>query len=313
MLNGSEKFFFLILTLCLGITLSTNAQISDSTTHLSRKQKTLVYSEIGLGLATHSGLYFEWYSGYPMGKFHFFDDSKEWLQMDKLGHCFSAYYLTVMGHQAGLMVGFNNKQAALNGLIFGAAFQTTIEILDGFSTYWGASVPDLIANTVGSVMAYSQARKWGEQRITMKWSFTPTRYAPMRPNALGKGFQQEFLKDYNGQTYWLSGNIHSLTGCKSKYIPEWLNIEIGYGADGMLGGFGNQWTDNNTGISYDYSHIKRYRQFYLSAGIDWIKLAKPKSQWGKMFYSALNCLKFPFPALEYNTLNHRLQGHYLKF
>lgn len=313
MLNKIEKYACILSLIIAGINHTVFADSSDSTSLLKIKKRTLVFSEIGIGVATHTLLYSQWYRNYPMGQFHFFDDSKEWLQMDKFGHCFSAYYLTVMGHQAGLMVGYNNKQAALNGLILGFTFQTAIEVMDGFSAYWGASVSDLTANMIGSTLAYTQARKWGEQKIIMKWSYTPTDYAPLRPNLLGNGFFQEFLKDYNGQSYWLSFNMASLTGVQSKYLPEWLNLELGYGANGMIGGYGNKWTDSKTGIHYDYSHIPRYRQFYLSAGLDWVKLIKPKNQWGKIVLTALNCFKFPFPALEYNTLNHRIQGHYLKF
>jgi hypothetical protein len=44
------------------------------------------------------------------------------------------------------------------------------------------------------------------------------------------------LKDYNGQTYWLSVNLHSFY--KGSKIPKWLNLAIGYGANGMLTGNG---------------------------------------------------------------------------
>src|SRR5262245_43487807 len=35
------------------------------------------------------GLYAAWYSQYERTGFHTFDDSKEWLQMDKVGHMYS--------------------------------------------------------------------------------------------------------------------------------------------------------------------------------------------------------------------------------
>ena len=43
-----------------------------------------------------------WYKNYSHSSFHFFDDSQEWLQMDKAGHVFSSYYLSSI-----LIKGFN--------------------------------------------------------------------------------------------------------------------------------------------------------------------------------------------------------------
>ena len=51
------------------------------------------------------------------------------------------------------------------------------------------------------------------------------------------------LKDYNGQTYWLSANLKSFF--KKSNVPTWLNISVGYGAEGMFGATENIWMDNN--------------------------------------------------------------------
>ena len=37
------------------------------------------------------GLNAEWYAKYPRSGFHFFNDDAEWLQVDKVGHAYSAY------------------------------------------------------------------------------------------------------------------------------------------------------------------------------------------------------------------------------
>jgi hypothetical protein len=52
---------------------------------------------VGQGLTrsgTLGGLYVAWYSQYDQESFHFFDDSKEWLQMDKVGHSATAYQIS---------------------------------------------------------------------------------------------------------------------------------------------------------------------------------------------------------------------------
>jgi hypothetical protein len=116
----------------------------------------------------------------------------------------------------------------------GFAFLTAVEVLDGFSSEWGASSGDN-CKCFGTALFVSQELLWKEQRITPKFSFHTTQYAQYRPNVLGSSLAEQMLKDYNGQTYWLSVNLHSFyKGSKS------LNglIAIGYGANGMLTGNG---------------------------------------------------------------------------
>jgi hypothetical protein len=92
---------------------------------------------------------------------------------------------------------------------------TAVEVLDGFSSEWGASSGDIIANASGTAFV-SQELLWKEQRITPKFSFHTTQYAQYRPNVLGSSLAEQMLKDYNGQTYWLSVNLHSFyKGSKS--------------------------------------------------------------------------------------------------
>ena len=86
-------------------------------------------------------------------------------------------------------------------------------------------------------------------------------------------------------------------------------MAVGYGADGLLGGFNNQFISN--GIAYDFNHIPRYRQFYLSPDIDFTKI-KTNKKWLKTTFVLLNCLKMPLPALEYNK-QQKLSFRWLQF
>lgn len=58
-------------------------------------------------------LYYLWYKDYPQTNFHFFNDNSEWLQMDKMGHFFSSYYLSSLMYSSSRWadsssVGMNN-------------------------------------------------------------------------------------------------------------------------------------------------------------------------------------------------------------
>jgi hypothetical protein len=61
-----------------------------------------------------------------------------------------------------------------------------------------------------------------------------TQYAQYRPNVLGSSFVEQILKDYNGQNL-LAVRLTYIPFQGSK-IPKWLNLAIGYGADGMITG-----------------------------------------------------------------------------
>ena len=101
------------------------------------------------------------------------------------------------------------------------------------------------------------------------------------------------LKDYNAQTYWLSGNIKSFFPESS--WPVWLNVAVGYGTDGMFGGFENKWEDD-TGNDITRHDIPRKRQFYLAPDFDFTKI-KTNSKLLKTTFTFLNAFKFPSPAL----------------
>ena len=89
--------------------------------------------------------------------------------------------------------------------------------------------------------------------------------------------------------------------------PKWLNLAIGYGSNGLIGGDDNIYTSN--GIDYDRSDIERYRQFYLAPDLD-LSQIEVSNKWLKAGLIVLNCIKFPTPALEYNQQG-QFKFHYL--
>jgi hypothetical protein len=251
-----------------------------------------------------------WYADYPKSSFHTFDDSDEWLQVDKVGHAWSAYQISRVSMATWKWAGLNRKQQIWIGGLAGATFQTVIEVLDGFSEQWGWSWGDFAANCIGSGMLIGQQLAWNEQRISFKFSFHKMRYNdPVLDNRsdslFGSSLPERALKDYNGQTYWLSANLKSFFP-KSK-IPAWLNVSVGYGASGMFGAFDNTWTDANG--SHDLTHIPRLREWYLAPDIDFTKIPTNK-KWLKTVFFILNGFKLPSPALVLSDGKLRVQGFY---
>jgi hypothetical protein len=249
----------------------------------------VIISETVIASSALVGLNQLWYSDYPKSDFHFINDNDEWLQMDKAGHVFSAYHLGSYGANALKWSGSSRKSQLLYGATVGFAFLTAVEVFDGFSQEWGASSGDLIANAGGTALYVSQELLWKEQRIVPKFSFQTTKYASLRPNVLGSSLSEEIFKDYNGQTYWLSVNLHSFF--KSSRLPKWLNLAVGYGADGMISGRSETAADLNLPI------MKRERQFYLSLDADLTKI-ETKSAFLRTFFSIFNAIKIPAPTIE---------------
>lgn len=243
-------------------------------------------------------LWYVWYMDTERTSFHFFNDFGEWLQMDKVGHFTTHAQWAVMPTFIFLWSGYKLEKAALYSFLYSLTILLPIEIMDGFAVKWGFSVGDVLANTLGSLFMYVQLVGFKRVVAFPKFSFHQTAYALMRPDMFGHEYIQNSLKDYNGQTYWISLDVNRLIG--KKILPSWLLLSIGYGAEGMYGGHANVWTDGN-GVTHDFSNVERYRQFYLSFDINFSHLIKTKNKVVQVvLYPILNIHKFPFPALEFS-------------
>jgi uncharacterized protein YfiM (DUF2279 family) len=291
--KSAYSFLFLLLSFTCFSQTRINQFLKPSDTLNTQRRNALVITEasvVGLSLI---GLNALWYNDYPRSKFHTINDANEWKQMDKVGHVFSTYQLSKAGADLLKWSGVSKKDQLIYGSTLGLAFLTTVEVFDGFSSEWGFSWSDFGANALGTGLYVGQELLWDEQRFVIKYSFHRTNYASQRPNTLGNGFLEEALKDYNGQTYWLSANLHSFF--KDSNIPEWLNIAFGYGADGML-------TSKGEPVDNLFTSQNQIRQYYLSFDVDLTRI-KTESHVLKTIFSVLNVIKIPLPTIEFNNQN----------
>ncbi len=301
-----SRRILIILTLLIshfGLSQSkTDLFLTPSDTLNKQRRNAVIISEAVLGSTALIGLNQLWYSDYEQSKFHTINDNGEWLQMDKLGHVATSYHIGRLGADVLNWSGVNKKDQLIYGATLGLSFLTVVEIFDGYSEEWGFSWGDFASNAAGTGLYIGQELLWEEQRITLKYSFHQTKYAELRTERLGENFLEQSLKDYNGQTYWLSANMHSFFN-KSK-LPKWLNLAFGYGADGMLTG------DESIGGS-QFIEQERIRQFYLSLDVDLGRI-KTNSKVLKTIFNIVNFIKIPAPTFEINS-NGKLKFHYLYF
>jgi hypothetical protein len=204
-------------------------------------------------------LSFAWYRKQRRSSFHFFNDNPEWQQMDKFGHAYTAFYLSYFAFHLLLYAGVERKTALNYGGWVGAILMTPIEILDGFSDGYGASWGDEVANIAGSAFFIWQQKKWGEVKLQPQFFFKPSPFAALRPELLGKNLAEQWLKDYNGQVYWLRFN-HS-------FLQPFGKLMIGYGAGNMIYGRPEQ----NIAAGY-----KPYREIYIGFEVNQNKIVSQK-------------------------------------
>ena len=278
------------------MTVTSSAQSSTDSSRVNRKILGGVIAFESIAAVTSiAGLSVLWYADYPQSSFHFFNDNNEWLQMDKIGHTTSSYNIGKTGYELLRLSGVEKEKALWYGGTTGFFYLAAIEIMDGFSAEWGASPGDVAANALGTAAFIGQQLAWDQQRILLKWSYHNSRYARYNSNILGTSLPERMVKDYNGQTYWLSANIRSFLPDDSNF-PGWLNLALGYSADGMIGAKSNPAEINGNSIP---SFI-RTRQYFLSFDLD-LTRTKTKSKVLKMVFNFIGVLKFPFPAVEYNS------------
>ncbi len=249
---------------------------------------------------TMYGLYEYWYKDYDKTSFHFFNDNKEWQQMDKMGHLWTSYVVSNISKEIFSWTGIKRDKATWLGAGVSLTFLTSIEILDGFSEKWGASPGDIGFNILGTGLMVGQEFLWKQQKLRLKVSGSSKEYTGSLEqrgrDLFGVSWAERTLKDYNAQTYWLVLDITPFQEGK-KFLPHWLNIAVGYGAEGMLGGFDNVYIQDGQVI--DRSDITRYRQYYLSLDVD-LSAIKTNSKILKPILNTLNFFKQPLPTLEYN-------------
>ena len=251
-------------------------------------------------------LYEFWYKDFEQESFHFFDDFGEWSNVDKMGHIHASYSQSNIIYKGYKWSGQSEDKAILWSSVTSLAFQSAIDVMDGFSSGWGFSISDYSANLIGVSVFAIQQKIWHEQKVNLKMSYWPENY-PVTPvlqstsisindrarSLFGTTLPEQFLKDYNAQTYWLS--FHPALIFPNLEMPKWLNLAIGYGADNMLGGFENRWIENNEVISIN--NELRQRQFIFALDYNLTKI-NTKSKFLRTVLDVLNAFKWPSPGIE---------------
>lgn len=260
-----------------------------------KKLARIIVAESTLYVGGISYLSFVWYKDRQRVPFHLFDDRKGYLQIDKMGHAWGAYLESKTSYNWLRSAGVSKNKALIYGGTLGIILQAPIEVFDGIYPGWGFSWSDIAANTAGSALLIGQEILFDEQILDYKFSFNRSKYADHSNGMLGDNYVESLFLDYNGHSYWLSINMNRLSS--KSIFPDWLNLAVGYGANGMYGEFENRKYWNGKPLP----ETERYRQYFISLDIDWTEIETDRYLLQQLF-QAMNYIKLPAPALEYNGL-----------
>jgi hypothetical protein len=106
-----------------------------------------------------------WYKDRALVPFHFYNDNRAYLQVDKLGHMFGAYVYSYIGYHLLRESGFSRDASLLYGATLGLVLQTPVEIMDGIHEGYGFSWGDMAANAMGSALVLVQEALFREQLV----------------------------------------------------------------------------------------------------------------------------------------------------
>ena len=248
------------------------------------------YAALAIGL--HINQANAWWKD-DRGPFNFEEDWPYALQVDKLGHIFAGHFMSTFIGDLLMDCGFKEETATIMGGALGLAYQTYVEVEDGFATKWGFSPSDGVANAVGAGFYVAQYYVPYLQNFTWRWSYVPSRFTG--DNELNAR-PTTFIDDYTSTTFWLAMDVERmLPRDVAASWPDWMMLSVGYGIR-------------------DYDHIPQgateplepTRRFMVGLDYNWARII-PDSDIGVVNYirQLLNHMKLPGPTVEFSHTGTR--------
>lgn len=243
--------------------------------------KLTILGVVGAGVFTGFHIYYSntWWKD-KRDYFKYAADGYYARNMDKASHVYTANVFTVATSVAYEWAGIAPGKALLYGALTSIAYETYIEINDGFAPNWGFDWGDMGANVFGAVYPFLQEEIKPLKHVNFKWSFKPSWIKSKTSST-----QDDLLDDYTNMTFWLSVNpMMVLPGSvtKAKFYPNFLALAVGMSIK-------------------DASHVsgsgKAQVEWYLS--FDWdVNRLPGNSDFMKKLKKILNFYHFPAPAVK---------------
>ncbi|NQW29131.1 MAG: DUF2279 domain-containing protein [Ignavibacteria bacterium] len=156
------------------------------------------------------------------------------LNADKLGHLYFASTASTVYSDLFRWTGMDSAASAWGGAGVAIAYQTYIEIRDGFSADYGFSWGDMAANFVGASVPVLKHYYPNLRPLELQVSYWPS-------TAFRNGQYNAIIDDYTSATNWLAVSVYDyLPEEAQKWYPSWLGLAIGHSVENIDGrGGGN--------------------------------------------------------------------------
>jgi hypothetical protein len=249
--------------------------VSVNTTKLLLVSGTLLASMVVIHVYQQNG----WWKD-NRSSFHFREDLKYGLHVDKIGHFWGAAVLTEVISLSLRWADMKEEPALLCGAGGSLLFQTYVEVQDGFST-WGFDRVDFLSDVAGAAWPIARYYIPPLQNVDFKFSYLPSPLIHQPGGAGFRGQQHLIMDDYEGQTFWLSLNLNDvLPKTIEPYWPDFLRLAIGYGARDIA-------TQDNA-----------YRVYFLALDYDMSKIIPSSTSFLRSVNKILNYIHLPAPAVQ---------------
>jgi uncharacterized protein YfiM (DUF2279 family) len=235
----------------------------------------------------------------PISPFHIRQDWKTWKGMDKFYHAYGSYQLSSIFYQMNKWAGIDSIKSLHLAFLESVIFSTTKEYFDGRVAVGGWSWYDIGMNNLGNLNFYLQQRLLGSQKIQYKFSYFSSGLQAYNPGTLGTSKLNYWMKDYNGETFWLSSSLGDWKLTQHKWLNA-IGLTIGYGAHNVISEYSNP----------PHLNLSRYNQYYLGLDINWQQIETSNKTLKTLFF-ILNRFRFPLPSLELNSMG-KLTFHAFK-
>lgn len=240
----------------------------------------IILGALGAGVFTGFHIYYSntWWKD-KRDYFKFAADGYYARNMDKLSHIYTANFFTVATSVAYEWTGLSPQKSLLYGSLTSLAYETYIEINDGFAPNWGFDWGDMGANVFGAVYPFLQEEFKPLKHVNFKWSFKPDWLKKKVQN------QDDLLDDYTNMTFWLSVNPMIMVPksvTKAKFYPNFIALAAGMSIKNA---------------SHVTGSTTAKVEWFIS--LDWdVNQLPGKSDFMKKLKKILNFYHFPAPAVK---------------
>lgn len=195
------------------------------------------------------------------------------LNADKLGHATFAYMAATTYADLWRWCGMDSSTALWSGFGVAMAYQTYIEVRDGFSRNYGFSWGDIAGNTIGAALPVVKHHVPALRALDLQVSFWPSQ-------AFRDGAYNAIIDDYTSTTHWLAMNVHDVAPRGwQRWIPPWLGLAVGHSVRNING--------NGSG------------ERVLVLSLDWQLHRIPGlPDWLRDVARVLHCYHLPAPAVQ---------------